>query len=615
MTFNNANNQGGAMSGVMSGAMSGGGLTSFQQPQQGGAMSGAMSGAMAGVFQAAPNGIAQVGGFDQQKPMERITEALGLSGMNADYSSPMAGEGTTFGAQVVKIRSVSLGATRPQTIQHRRSYDVFADRNTLQAITNAVLESGSNTTSPMEMATMLANPQTSGKGIIQYSGTPEASVGIVNNWDIQRFRFVIIADIFRAGHLTRTEIISGYTDEYGVNNASLANSRSVNPAMKFIINNITQAGISRSYGLGSNAAIAKIQGSSSVLTNPVWSGPTGQNQMYMARPKDVANTYAKLPLVRGQEAMNAANFSNGNGSFAGSSILDVDSLLAGTTQMSNSQSGLAPTYSARIINGLLSQELPENDPMQMDGSEGPATMAAARMREQAFSNQSFISAIRSVSTNHINGDATFTYADLLKLDSTVDSRCTVFTLARENGGSALYVPDGSSVSNIAESTPTGMASTMITQGLNGLMLSGGVSFITMVATNYGGSTVVVPTGFDGVDSDGLLSNRVQMLCDRMKIEVFDIITNQDMGARIHCEVIADAFNDIFIKLELDGVKGDFVYPAFASSSTTPILTNDKMKLNTLASGISDVVGVIQASFNSKANNDRPSFGGGFAASY
>ncbi len=629
--MNNFNNNSNPMGGAMGGSMGGSGgfgnnQSSFGGNQfgnnGGGAMGGAMGGSMGGAMPAhqAPTGggipgMVMPGQFNPH----RLTEGLGLNVMD-NGGGPMAmGGGVTTGAQEVRIRSVSLGATRPQQTQYRRSYSVFADGATLNKISSSILNSnnGELRTNPMAMAQMLSDPATAGKGVVQYSGGTESSVGIVNEWGTMRYRFVIIAEIWRAGRHTRTEIISGYTDECGVNNPALPNSRSINPAMEFTINSVSTANVPRHHGTSGTVGAPQMVGSSGVFKNPDWVGPMAGSQLYMTRPKDVVSSYAKLDMGVGERDM-AASFSGHSGfgqapSFAGQSMMDIDTVLAGQVQMSSNASALAPTYSARLINGLLNSQLASNDPMAMDDTPGAVTMAAAHMRELNFSNQGFVNAVVQTSRNRIGSDASFTYQDLLRMDPTIDDRCTVYTLARENTGSNLYVPDGTMASNIGESTPGGMASTMIAQGLVGLMLTGGISFISLVATNYNGMTVVAPNGFDGLDNDGMLGMRVQALCDRMKIEVFDIITLSDSGASFYTEIIADAFNDIFIKITLDGVQQDFVYPTFASSSASPVITNNQNNLTTLAGGVRDVVEVVRMAFNEKAGRERPSFGGGYSA--
>lgn len=621
MQFGNQNN------GIMGGGIMGGGAP------QGGGLPGFATGGQPGVMgnapmqhqapQALPQHMQpmpmhQMPGQQQiQQVTPQFAELMGLSDLT---SGGIMGEGTTMGATTILIRSIALGATRPQQSQWRRGYDVTVTSQGINEICNRIVQSSNRTITPMDMVNMFSDPTLAGRGVVQYSGTPEAKVDIENGWDIGRFRFVIVADIMRAGRHITTEVISGYTDEMGVHNAHLPNSMSVNPNMVFVVNNVTTAGIQHSQGSAGVTSIAQMRNSDAVLRNTQWSGVGSSSQLYMTRPHDVATTYSKLPLYEG--LMERSNgFSDVKGSSnpfmlagqpggAGATVLDMDSTLAGNAKMAKTASNLPSTFSSRLINGIIQDQLPECDPMQMDGTATGA-LSASRMREQHFSSQNFVSAISRIARNNIASNAQFTYQDLLRLDPTADDRCTVYMQGRELNTSAIYVPDGTSVSNVAEATPEGIAATSIAQGLVGMMLVGGISLICITATNAGGSTVVVPTAFDGMDSDGMLANRVHAMCTRLQLEVFDIITMRDTGDMFTCEIIADGFNDIFIKISLNnGPFNPFVYPAYSSSSSSPMVTNNPGKSHALASGVNDVIHHIKSAINDISDMQRPSFGGG-----
>lgn len=609
--FGNNNN-----GGIMGGGIMGGGA-----PTQGGMPGFIGGGAPAGGIMGnapIPSNIPQP--MQPSMPMQQpqiagaqLGDILGLSKMTAQPGIMDQVGGVELGATTIMIRSIALGATRPQANQFRRGYDVTVSNQGIQAICNKIMAKGENRITALDMATMFNDPTVAGRGVVQYSGTPEGAANIENGWDMNRYRFVIVADIFRAGRHVTTEIVSGYTDHSGINNAHMPNSMSIDPNMVFVVNNVASASIQHTQMSAGHRAVANMRHSNAVLRNTAWTGVAGQNQMYMTRPTDVAHTYSKLPLFQG-----LAERGNGFGdpfmtSGAGSALLDMDSTLAGTAKMAKTASNLPSTFSARLVTGLIQQELPAGDPMNMEGDNAGA-VAAAAMTESNFSAQKFIHAINAITQNGVLSNASFTYSDLMRLDPTADDRCQVYTQARELNTSAIYVPDGNSASNIAEATPEGIAATSIAQGLVGMMLGGGVSLICITATNAGGQTVVVPTAFDGMDTDGMLANRVHNLCTRMHLEVFNVISTCDQGDMFHCEIIADAFNDLYISISLNGAfPTPFVYPAFASSGSSPMMTTQQSKSHALATGINQVIETIKGAMNEKANQQRPSFGGGIGS--
>lgn len=479
--------------------------------------------------------------------------------------------------QSVSIRKVFLTMTRRQNNQWRRNYEITATGTTMTAIADAVAQNAGQGIRNETISSLMADQAMTGPSLFSYMGSPEASVSIENGWDEHRFRFVIVADVFLNGKYRKTEFISGYTDEPAIVNAGMENSRAINPGMLFVINNITDAGVKHQHSKTGSRSFTAITSTSAVVRDNGYS-LSNNSSLWVLRPEDVLGTIDKLPLLDG--IAQAAEFGETP------THADLDTQLTGIPKMSARSSDMLTTYTSRLINGAVSARLGTNDLMNEDGVQF-GELAASRNRDLLFSRGAFAFALNSkVGTNTVT-TATFTYGDLLRLDPTVDSRVSVFMKAYDSTP-GLMVPDGNSVADIADASPHCVAATMIANSLMSLMSQAGITLMVYQASNEElGAHSFVPA-FDGLDSDGLLANRVETLKHRMQTEVIDIMSmNGQLPYTVH--VIADVYNDVFVQLRLDNEDRHYVVPAFASSHMAPTVTNDQTRLTDFARSMNDLV--------------------------
>lgn len=479
--------------------------------------------------------------------------------------------------QNVSIRKVFLTMTRRQKSQWRRNYEITATGATLNSIADAVSQCGGMGVRNETITGLMADQAVTGPSLFSYMGSPEANVGIENGWDEHRFRFVIVADVFMNGKYRKTEFISGYTDEPAVVNGALENSRAISPNMLFVINNVSEATVKRMHDTGGVREFTTLSATNAIIRDDRYS-LSGNNNLWVIRPEDVLGTIDKLPLIDGM--MQAAEFGEQP------THADLDTQLTGIPKMAARSSDMLTTYTSRLINGAVSARLGTNDLLNEDGVQS-GEFAASRVREKLFSRGAFAFALNKKCGTNTVTTATFTYGDLLRLDPTIDSRVSVFMKAYDNTP-GLIVPDGTSVADIADASQHCVAATMVANSLMSLMSQAGITLLVYNASNEEfGSFSVVPA-FDGMDTDGLLASRVETLKQRMQTEVLDIMSlNGALPYKV--DVIADVYNDVFVKLRLDGEERHYVVPAFASSHMAPTVTNDQTRLIDFARSMSDLV--------------------------
>lgn len=485
------------------------------------------------------------------------------------------------GAIHIEIRKLYLGLTRPQANQFRRSYDVMVDGHGLGVITEEVQARGAAAFDPANMSSMMSK----GAKFIQHSGTVDGAANIDNGWDTERFRFTMVVDVFRNGKFNKTEFVSGFTDEAAATSMGMTNVH-INPQMVFVINHVTEARMRRMDGYGQ--PIPMISRSNAVVRNQSFGGLSGLGEnLYLTRPSDVLKAVDKVQLYAGMQA--AASFGEPNAM----TYQDLDSLLTHVPMMAADQNLLVPTFTSRMLSGLYQNSLNQFDPMNMDNT-GSGDLASQRIQDTPFSNSGFIHVMNRKLANGVATTAQFSYADLMMLDPTIDDRADVFGRAYEQG--AIIIPDGRNAECIGSAYTISLHATAIAQTTLALMSMSGVATLAYNANNHSGITEMTIQACDGMDNDGALFQRLEVLKNRLVLECLNIVSTND-EVPFEVDVFADAFNDVYIQLVWDGDRKDYVIPAFASSALAPIVTNDLTRLSGMAQGIDQVVDACKAILN------------------
>lgn len=480
----------------------------------------------------------------------------------------------------ISIRKVYLGDTRRQAQQHRRNFNAFVDGETYDSIQEAVARRPDTLINPEAFSEFL----TENSPIIRYNSTTEGKVNIANGWDTPRFRFTLVVDVYRGGHYQRTEFVSGYTDYDGVNNRALANSVTIDPHLLFTINQVTYAGSMRTNVGG--AEIPLITESHQVLRHSGFRGINGPQLMTM-RPTDMVGAYRRLPIYKGfsrAEELGAEDDAT--------SYRDITNAIGGRPVMSRSDNLLIPTFTTRVVRALTQGNTDMNDGINPDEPYGlphaSRKMVADRIQEAVYSGSNFVHVVNRKLGNGITNTGEFTFGDLLMLDPTVDDRTLVFGLTFDRSQDGLYIPDGSEVDDIGQATNCAIAATALSNSLVQLMSKAGVQMISIHIDNLTGIDEAIVQACVGMDYDHQLASRLEMLKHRMITEAIPVIKPDPLSI-YEVDILADAFNDVFIEIRLDGERDQFLIPAYASSSFAPILTEDRGTIIGMAEAIDRVV--------------------------
>lgn len=505
-----------------------------------------------------------LGGFSHQPQQNLIQQTY-------DFGQ-VAAESQQIAPMSIEIRKIYLGLTRPQADQWRRTYDVVLDGTGMTAIQNEVEQQGAEAFNPANMSNLMSQ----GANFIRHSGTPDGQVAIDNGWETERFRFTMVVDVYRQGKFKCTEFISGSTDEAAATNMGMTNVF-IDPNMVFTINHVTEAR-ARQLDHGGRP-MPMVSRSNAVVRNSAFSGLGSQNNMFLTRPSDVLRAVDKVQLYHGMQQ--ASEF----GESSAMAYQDLDSMLTAVPMMSNDTNLLVPTFASRTLKGLYENSLSPYDPMNLDNT-GSGQLAATRIQDTAFSQSGFVHVMNRKLANGVSTTAQFRFGDLLQLDPTIDDRTEVFGRAYETG--AISIPDGRSVDFLGDAETVALHATSIVQSTLALMSMSGVAVLAYNANNMQtGNSEVTFQACDGMDNDGQLFARLEVLKSRLIMECLSIVGAND--ATYEVDVFADAFNDVFVEITWEGVRRTYVVPAFASSSLAPIVTSNLSHLVGMAETIDNVV--------------------------
>lgn len=530
-----------------------------------------------------PQQPAGVSGFGNNFSAGNLNFGSGLQENYSDFGLP-SNDDVQSGAMVVQIRKLYLGETRPQSNQYRRNYNSFLDGTSFNTLSEEVARNPSSVMNPIDLANIFSKTAP----IVSYSATAERQVDVVNGWETPRYRFTMVVDVYRNKRYISTEFVSGYTDYQGVNNPQMENSFSIDPELVFHINQVTEASSRQSDAMGN--PVPMVAASSQVITNTSYTGIASPTQMIGMRPQDVIKAVGKLDWYRGFDAATDL----GVGVIG---MRDLDVTMGAMPIMSTADNALAPTFASRMISQLHLASLKPQDVANMDGVN-QTKIAQERLKEASFTSRSFIHVMQRRLNNGVGSTGSFTMSDLLQLDPTIDDRAVIFGQTFNDGSSGIMIPDGSGVSNIGAVSQCAVAATCVANTIIQLMSKSGVTVMGLHLDNFTGVDDGVVQAAAGMDYDGQLYQRLEMIKTRMIIEAIPLI-KPDPESVYDITILADAFNDVFVEVSINGQHDQFLLPAFASSTFSPIVTNDMGNLTGMAENINTLVGVINNTVSDK----------------
>lgn len=189
--------------------------------------------------------------------------------------------------RIAKLVLTSTGTYNPQ---YRRPWNTRGDGQALKLLGNAL--DGVSHITPQQLASvanMLVEPQAQPE-----SATPISMVG--DGWGGNRLAFMMVIEYTNAVGVTIQEVVSGYTDHYGISMGG-----AIDPQMVFYVNSVIQLRVSQDTSPFGTQIYSTILDNSQILTDNQFNqhgGAYNPNLGYQIRPEDVFTTMTTSHMDR-----------------------------------------------------------------------------------------------------------------------------------------------------------------------------------------------------------------------------------------------------------------------------------------------------------------------------
>lgn len=465
--------------------------------------------------------------------------------------------GVGYGHKSVEIVKIIMQETGTYNTMWRRPFESNLNGNIQKTILENCEKAGRITPN---LLTGVAGQ------FVMPSATPERPVNIVNGWDTRRFKFFM--EVRSTSHMGTviTEFITGYTDQMGASAFG-----SLDPNMTFYINTVNMAkNAVRTTPLGTQN-IQSIVDCSHLLYQNDYQGVHGLNNSHKMRPEDVFVT------MQNAELESASNTYGGMADFVDTRTHLTKKPIKATRRFNSS-----PIFVSSVLDSYVQtkrQAIGGQSDLEITDTAA-ASVASARVNEDPFIN---------ILRNRTGLDgSSFTVRDLLAIDPTVESRIVITPL---NTALRATLPVAGQTQHWQTADFETQFATALSQAVPGYMLDNCLQSVKFRATNTemgGGITVfLVDYGslLQGID----LSPYLAAFSFALEKTVLADLTQNNMipfTLEMSCNLISDSIINLSIN---GGPFVPYVVPCFCDNLMSPLVTADKVRLNTLAKDIANVV--------------------------
>lgn len=398
-------------------------------------------------------------------------------------------------------------------------------------------------------------------GIIAPSANHEGTVGIVNGWAQKRFRFILVVEVPNA-FTNDVYVFQGYSEFFDRS----AITGLIDPRMIFFINSeirlMRRVAQATNFGFEDKIAETRQFIDGRILSNNM------NTELSMLRPRDV---------VCGIQSnhINAA---------VGAKVLHDGRTTASNDVVSNARkNGVPSNYLARTINQH------RNAQTIADFGEGGQSLfdrTIQNLHEAAPNESPFIQRLSDIAGFSAYTKNTFTLNELERIDpgiglkvhySPVDQRAPL-----HQAGASSYL-NGANIET--------MIANMISNGLAGIMIESGLSFVSIMTTTMNMTGIPDTTM---ISPGRAMTTQSPIHAYAKFIALFNSTLVPDLSRNntipFTATIVADLFGDIDIVITIDGMTPErCVFPAFADSLITPVATRNRANFDKMAAGVEDII--------------------------
>lgn len=472
----------------------------------------------------------------------------------------------------VVVREFSLSEVPPVWSQVARPYELQFTNREIDNICNLMVEAKGEL-----RPYMLSTPDT---GIIMPSAKHCSDAEIPNDWDGSRYRFIMIVDITSA--ITRDGdrqlIVQGYTDYDGI--STRTGEGHANPRMVFYVNSIIEVTLLKfPTNNGGIEVRPVVTNNSHLLVNPHEASIFSRDHdCFGMRPADICTygtTHAQQEVAE-EEGYHSV----------------VTGVKITKRPMMSRRENCSPTeYSANLFMGI-SDSIRESNFGDSDEKNYSKMKLTRNIRESRAESDPFLVAMQNTTSKALSNQ--FTFAELMRLDDTIERRMTV-----SKYGSNASVRDYRNTTKFDGGDNNTVAAALIGQTLASIMGKCGMRHAKLSATNDNiGARCYVHLDFaEGIVRGFRNDEALSALVSNFKDEIIPLITiGGHLGYDISVE--CDLFGMTYIDMTIDGVEDSFMLPTYCDQLIVPIITDSQEYFNDFSSTSVNAINLIRDQYGS-----------------
>ena len=390
--------------------------------------------------------------------------------------------------------------------------------------------------------------------IISISANSTGNIPLINGWDIKRYSFAIMAEVVRSTGNSQNYLIEGFTDTPNISASSDGSNVFVDPQMVLFVNNVVSFG-ERTNTYNGVKSLVPIDSFNIINKDPFEKG-TQVNQLVTQRPFDVANM-----AISGTLSGNSSKL-----------VLDSRSSVATEAKTSRLSNNNPSTYVAKILNDSISAI----DSSNTDNIFNSTTIRNMidQVREPSLGQNGFLQQLGRVNHDYPTAVSSFEWKDLTQLDPSLSNPGCQYLTLRDASTRARHLPtNGLVCEDINGSGPEQMFAASIANSVSDLMAQCRATEVSLSATNHGGVDDIKCTGMLCYDRNEIIVQ--SQLMERMFAANVVQLLNYNCNYSYNIVVQSYLWGETFVKINLGYGSYTFLFPNFANSMYSPMLTNSR----------------------------------------
>lgn len=395
--------------------------------------------------------------------------------------------------------------------------------------------------------------------IIGLSPNVLGSVNIINGWNIKRFSFTILAEVVYSNNSKQNLIVEGFTDLPEI--ATSGQSVYVDPELQLFVNNVTIFS-ERTNMHNGNISLVPTQ-DYNVISKHAFDDARSLQGVFTQRPYDVTSM-----SLQGVLAGNTSNH-----------IIDARSSIGVGEKTSTLANNNPATYVAKIINDGISAIGASNT----DNIFNTTTLGnmVTFVAEPSLATNGFLRQLGRVQTDYPTATTAFSWKDLVAIDPALaNPNCPYLNISKSNNREAFLPSNGLACDDISGSGNEQVFASMVANGVVDLMSRCRATSVNVMASNHSGLDEVKVIGMQCFDQNEF-RQQAQLFEKLFEANIINLI-NYNTRFSYNLAVNSSKWGDTFVKINLGYGTFDFMFPNFANSTWSPVLTNDKVSTENIS---------------------------------